>query len=78
MMIADGARAYVGSINLSDQLDAARAGARHLLRRMRAAITAFSNAFESDWKFAMPPPHDTDGVCGKGGGQAQTVLPIAW
>ncbi len=77
MMIIDGARGFVGSINFSDN-STKRARELAIVFDDRAAITAFSNAFDSDWKFAMPPPRDTDGVCGKGGGQAQTDLPMAW
>lgn len=62
MVIVDGARAFVGSINFS-------ANSMHHARELgivfedRTAITAFSNTFEADWRFAVPPPDETKGLC---------------
>jgi cardiolipin synthase len=55
MMIVDGARAFVGSINFSEN-SMRRARELGIVFEDRAAITAFSNVFESDWRFAAPPP----------------------
>jgi cardiolipin synthase len=78
MMIVDGARGFVGSINFSEN-STKHARELGIIFDDRAAITAFSNAFESDWKFAMPPPEKTDGVCKtKSDGPDQTALPIVW
>lgn len=55
MMIVDGARAFVGSINFSQN-------SMHHARELgivfddAPAIHAFSAAFEADWRYATPPP----------------------
>ncbi|MGH7282239.1 MAG: phospholipase D-like domain-containing protein [Polyangiaceae bacterium] len=64
MMIVDGARAYVGSINFSEN-------STHEARELGIvvddpkAISAFSQAFDSDWSQAVLPPEDASGACGK-------------
>lgn len=64
MMIVDGARAYVGSINFSEN-------STHAARELGIvvddphAIAAFSQAFDADWAQAVMPPGDATGACGK-------------
>lgn len=63
MMIVDGVRGYVGSVNFSEN-------STHSARELgivfddRAALAAIDAAFESDWAQAVPPPDDTTGLCG--------------
>jgi cardiolipin synthase len=85
MMIIDGARGFIGSINFSDN-SMKHARELGIVFEDHAAITAFSNAYESDWRAAVPPPPKTgatrerkgewkvEALCPK----AQTDLPIAW
>lgn len=62
MIIVDGARAFVGSINLSEN-SMKRARELGIVIEDHAAITAFHAAFESDWRFGAPPPEKPDGSC---------------
>ncbi len=57
MMIVDGARTFVGSINLSEN-SMRRARELGIVFDDRSATTAFSSTFESDWRFAVPPPRE--------------------
>ena len=65
MLVVDGARAFVGSINFSEN-SMKRARELGIVFEDATAITAFTRVFESDWRFAEPPPADTDGLCAKG------------
>ncbi len=62
MIIVDGVRAFVGSINLSEN-SMKRARELGIVIEDRPAITAFRAAFEADWRFAAPPPEKPDGSC---------------
>jgi phosphatidylserine/phosphatidylglycerophosphate/cardiolipin synthase-like enzyme len=85
MMIIDGARGFVGSINFSEN-SMKHARELGIVFDDRAAVSAFSNVFESDWRYAVPPPPKTgatnehkgewktDVLCGKR--EAQTALPM--
>ena len=55
MMIADGTRAFVGSVNFST---ASTTNARELgiFFDDPGAITMISHAFEQDWSHAISPP----------------------
>ncbi len=80
MMIVDGKRAFLGSINFSEN-SLKHAREVGIVVDDHAAISAFSSAFESDWRFATPPPEKTDGLCPKDSRRAdadQSALPIAW
>jgi phosphatidylserine/phosphatidylglycerophosphate/cardiolipin synthase-like enzyme len=58
MMIVDGARGFIGSINFSEN-SMKHARELGILFDDHAAIVAFTNAFEADWRGAMPPPPKT-------------------
>jgi phosphatidylserine/phosphatidylglycerophosphate/cardiolipin synthase-like enzyme len=62
MMIADGARAFVGSVNFST---ASTTNARELgiFFSDAAAIRMISAAFEQDWAKGVPPPRVADAHC---------------
>ncbi len=62
MMIVDGARAYVGSINFSEN-STRHARELGILFDDKNAIAQIGGAFESDWSKAILPPADTTGVC---------------
>ena len=72
MMIVDGTRSYVGSINFSES-STHRARELGIIVDDPNAIGAFSQAFESDWSQAVMPPEDASGVCGK---RADTSDPL--
>ena len=55
MMIADGARAYVGSINLSTN-STQRARELGIFFSDKAAIAAIAQDFEQDWRASAEPP----------------------
>jgi phosphatidylserine/phosphatidylglycerophosphate/cardiolipin synthase-like enzyme len=58
MMIVDGARGFVGSINFSEN-SMKHARELGILFDDHAAIVAFTAAFEADWRAAVPPPPKT-------------------
>ncbi len=62
MIIVDDARAFVGSINFSEN-SMKHARELGIVFEDRPAITAFTAAFEADWRFAAPPPEKPDGSC---------------
>ncbi|MEO8877960.1 MAG: phospholipase D-like domain-containing protein, partial [Polyangiaceae bacterium] len=63
MILVDGARGYVGSVNFSEN-STRHARELGVLFDDHAAIAAITNAFETDFAKAAPPPADTNGVCG--------------
>jgi phosphatidylserine/phosphatidylglycerophosphate/cardiolipin synthase-like enzyme len=63
MMIVDDARAYVGSINFSEN-STRHARELGILFDDKRAIAQISADFEADFAKAILPPADTDGVCG--------------
>jgi len=65
MIIVDAARAFVGSINFSEN-SMKHARELGIVFEDAPAITAFTRAFDSDWRFAEPPPgphESTDDLC---------------
>jgi cardiolipin synthase len=62
MMLVDGARAYVGSINFSEN-STRHARELGILFDDRPAVMQIATAFELDWSKAIAPPADTTGVC---------------
>jgi cardiolipin synthase A/B len=62
MIIVDGARGYIGSVNFSEN-STHKARELGIVFEDRAAISAISAAFDSDWSSAILPPTDTTGVC---------------
>jgi phosphatidylserine/phosphatidylglycerophosphate/cardiolipin synthase-like enzyme len=66
MMIADGARAYVGSINLSTN-STQRARELGIFFSDDAAIQAISRDFEADWKVSIEPPPEASVSCATAG-----------
>ena len=58
MMIVDGARGFIGSINFSEN-SMKHARELGIVFEDHAAIVAFTNAFEADWRAAVPPPPKT-------------------
>jgi cardiolipin synthase len=62
MMIVDGARAFIGSINFSEN-SMRRARELGIVFEDPTTITAFTATFEADWRFAAPPPASTTGIC---------------
>jgi len=62
MILVDGARGFVGSINFSEN-SMKHARELGIVFEDRAALTAFRATFESDWRFAAPPPEKPDGSC---------------
>jgi cardiolipin synthase len=59
MMIVDGVRAFVGSINFSEN-SMRHARELGIVFEDPAAITEFTRAFDGDWRFATPPPDPHD------------------
>jgi phosphatidylserine/phosphatidylglycerophosphate/cardiolipin synthase-like enzyme len=58
MMIVDGTRGFIGSINFSEN-SMKHARELGIVFEDHAAIVAFTNAFEADWRAAVPPPPKT-------------------
>ncbi len=63
MMIVDGARAYVGSINFSEN-STRHARELGIIFDDQNTIAQISAIYETDWSKAILPPADTTGVCG--------------
>lgn len=73
MMLVDGKKAYVGSVNFSEN-------STHSARELGivvddpVTIAAFSKAFESDWTQAILPPPDATNACRKHPVEAETEV----
>ena len=59
MIVVDGARAFIGSINFSEN-SMRRARELGVVFEDPAAIRAFTAAFDADWRYATPPPGEKE------------------